>query len=179
MAATLVTTIGGASANSYVTLDEAETYLDTVLEADAWEAATAPRRTRALLQAARRLQDENWIGERATSTQALAWPRFDASKPDSSIGAYSYGYKMFGGRRGEVYSVTEIPERVKQAQIELALAYLDGWGADDGADEADVSEASVDGLRLVFKSDNPRAGQLPARAAKLISDLVRGPEFVR
>ena len=179
MAATLVTTIGGASANSYVTLDEAETYLDTVLEADAWEAATAPRRTRALLQAARQLQDENWIGERATSTQALAWPRFDASKPDSAIGAYGYGYKTFGGRRGEVYSVTEIPERVKQAQIELALAYLDGWGADDGADEADVSSLDIEGLSLSFRSSNPRAGQLPARVAKLIGDLVRGPEFVR
>ena len=174
MPVALVTTIGSASANSYVELDEADTYADNQLDVGAWDEASPANRTRALLMAVRRLNDENWVGDRVTITQALAWPRQDAAKPDSP--GLSYGWVT---GYGEPYSTTEIPDRVKHAQIELAIAYLDGWGRDDGGDEADLYQANVDGLYLAFKSSNPRAGDLPARVARLLSGLLAGPEWVR
>lgn len=169
MAATLITTLGGASANSYVDLDEAETYADTRLDADAWDGATAPRRIRALLQAARRLNDEHWVGDRVSATQALAWPRYNVLVPD--------GAAAWCG--GQYYDTTEIPLPVRQAQIELAIAYLDGWTFDDGGDEAIVEEFEADGVRTKFGAANPRAGDLPATVARLLSGLLRGPEWVR
>src|SRR5262245_17862286 len=117
---TLDTTIGGIASNSYVTVAEGDSYFDTRLISYAWTNANADDKARGLIMAADRLNDQNWRGERVTTTQALAWPRNDVEKKDAiTLGTMGYGahYGFY-----ECYLPTEIPPTVKIAQMELALA---------------------------------------------------------
>lgn len=108
MAVAIDATVGGASANSYVTLAEANTYMEGRLNASSWETdATDDNKNRALVEAANELTMLNWLGERTDSTQALSWPRQWAYDPDSPIQDY--------------YDSTVVPQRVKDAQMELAF----------------------------------------------------------
>lgn len=162
---TLVETIGSASANTYVTLSEFTTYCDQRLNADAFDGAEPDDKIRALLMAARRLERENWMGSKASSTQALVWPRSGVRKIDS-VGVYCL--------TGD-YLTTEIPQQVKDAQCELALAYLEDF--DDGAED-EIDSFSADGVSVKFRASRP-AGGLPAAAAQLLSGLILGAQLIR
>lgn len=187
-ASTLVTTVGGASSNSYVTLAQFNTYCEQRLNVDAFDEAQADDKIRALLMATRRLDRENWQGARAASTQALAWPRAGVIKPDGStvggsidsLGAgalfgYRGGYGIYATGYGEQYSSTEIPQPVKDAQCELALAYLAGYGASVSSDS--ISEFSVDGIRV--KTSGGGTAGWPDAVDELIGGLIRGNRIMR
>ena len=76
MAITLDATAGGASANTYVTLADAETYMEGRLYTTAWDAATDATKDKALAWASTILDDQfNWFGYQMTEEQALRWPR--------------------------------------------------------------------------------------------------------
>lgn len=106
MPSAIVSTPGGASSNSYITLSEGTDYADDALGTTQWSSATTDNRTRALLAATARLDELEWIGERATTTQALAWPRSGAE-----CGEHSYGSDV-------------IPAPIKRATWELAELLL-------------------------------------------------------
>lgn len=165
-------TIGGASANSYVELADAETYHDSRLNSDAWSRANEDNQTRALLMAANRLQDENWLGNRVTTAQRLAWPRINAAKVDP-VGAV-FGYQGYGYSYHftEVYKTDEIPQPVKDAQCELALAYLEGYPG------TVVTELKADGVAV--EMEHPALpGGLPPRVMRLIAGLIGGNRLTR
>lgn len=166
--ADLTTTIGGSTSNSYVSLDDFESYCDERLNVDVYYAADDDDRVRALLMAGRRLDRENWIGSPVTDTQALAWPRSDVPKRDAVRG---YGLSYWG----EEYSTTEIPLPIKRAQMELALNYLDGF--DDGEEDA-IQSFSADGVSVEFRGSRP-SGSLPSTVSQLIGGLLRGNRLVR
>lgn len=187
MASAIVATVGSASANSYVTLAEAVTYFGDKLNVKAWDVAETANQTKALLMAARRLERENWIGTRVTSTQALAWPRGDAQKPDGlggnndyipgagALTSYRGGYGIYFASFGETYSTTEIPQPVKDAQCELALAYLNGYGQTSGGT---IKSFSADGFSVSF-GETRNTAEIPEEALRLIAPLIRGPQLVR
>ena len=101
--ATLDATVGGASSNSYVTVIEADDYFDSRLNSSVWSSSTS--KDAALITAAYDLDSTfNWVGEPASETQSMEWPRLYVAGVES----------------------TEIPFDVKRAQMELALAYLSG-----------------------------------------------------
>lgn len=168
--------IGGSTANSYVDMDAAESYLDSRLNADAWTGANSDDKTRALLMAAKRLDTENWLGERVTITQRLAWPRIGVAKVDGVGIGYGgfYGYS-WGWGYGEQYLTTEIPQPVKDAQCELALAYLEGF--DESGDDA-IDSFSADGVSVKHRQSRPDGG-LPPKVTQLISGLIAGNRLVR
>ena len=112
MPITIDATVGGASANSFVTLAEAQTYMDGRLNGSSWDGATTDDQNRALVEATRWLSARTWQGERVNSTQALSWPRFWAPNPDL----------MFGGNW--FFDSTVIPQRIKDATAELAFQFL-------------------------------------------------------
>jgi len=171
---TLDTTIGGANANSYIDLTAAETYFDSRLNSDAWTGASADDKSRALLMAATQLQTRNWMGDRMTVTQRLAWPRWGVYKVDS-IGVSSYGYGALGWLYGDQYLPTEIPQQVKDAQCELAIALLEG--AAGGGEEA-MASFTADGLSVNFRNQGP-AGALPSRVSELLAGLTTGNRLIR
>jgi len=125
-------TPGSASANSYVTLTEAEAYFADRLRVDAWTSASAADKEKALLTACRHLERHRyWDGGGPAFTdphQRLAFPR---KRDTNAAGDYI------------------IPQPVKDAQCEEALALL-GRGAEQerrrALQAAGVTSFSVEGL---------------------------------
>ena len=122
MAVSIDATAGGASANSYITLSEANTFVEAMIESTdvgKWTTGTDDSRNRALTAAAERLDRERFLGARATDTQARQWPRTGVRKPDTYVNTYATGFPF---RISEDYFTdTEIPDQIKRAQIELAV----------------------------------------------------------
>ena len=102
-------TVGGSDANSYVTADDAETYFSTRFDSGSWQSATDGEKSGSLLSATNLLEQREWNGTAVTSTQALHWPRNGIPK-----------------RVGFTFeSNTAIPQRIKNAQMELAFALVE------------------------------------------------------
>jgi hypothetical protein len=120
-------TVGGASANSFCTLAEATTYLSGRLNTSLWDNAVADNQNRSLVEAARELNVLNYSSRKSTGTQALQWPRYFAFNPDASTFIPWY------------YTSTEIPQRVKDAQSELALEFLKAGSTDIAALDPTIS----------------------------------------
>lgn len=122
MAITIDATIGGANANSYLTLAEADAIADGLVEDSdvvAWSSATTDQKNRALYTAAVRLDRERYLGARVTNTQALQWPRTGVRRPDTYINTYMVGFPF--KITTDYFTDGEIPDQVKQAQAILAV----------------------------------------------------------
>ena len=148
MAITIDATVGGANANSYLTLADAQAIVDGfVQDADvtAWASATTDQKNRALFTATQRLDRERYLGARATDTQALQWPRTGVRKPDTYINTYTVGFPV--RITTDYFTDTEIPTQVKYAQVVLAV-YLhnnpDGIGLSGLEDYKNVKIGSID-----------------------------------
>ena len=138
MALTIDATSGGASANSYITLAEAETYMEGRSNVSLWTAATDGEKDLALVEAQRWMTVKGWLGLRSTTTQALAWPRQDVINPDDPNADY--------------YGTTTIPQRVKDAQAELALEFIKGGTTDISAFDSsgEIVEERVDVIAVKY-----------------------------
>ena len=75
MAATINATLSSASANSYVTLAEANTYFETVPDSSTWDDKTDDQKNRSLISSTRWIDSLNFYGDRCDTSQALSWPR--------------------------------------------------------------------------------------------------------
>jgi hypothetical protein len=155
VAPTLVATAGSGSANSYVTRANASTYLDARLNVTVWTAASDEDKDRALISATRALDGAPWIGFRASDTQALAWPRTYALKPDRPYDT---------GSDDIYFATTTVPQAVQDATCELALELL----------RAGDDRCAVQGHRGGRDEEEGRchrnrvaAGPRPARARKV------------
>ena len=112
---TLDATAKGASANSYVTRADAQTYFNGRNDADPWENADDADKDRSLMTATARLEREDYHGSITTQTQRLHHPRSGLVDKDSRN-----------------YSQDTISLPVQEATYELALAVLNGsWVPSD------------------------------------------------
>ena len=132
MPAAIDATLGGTSANSYVTLAAANTYFETVPDSSTWTDKTDDQKNRSLISATRWIDALTFYGDRCTETQALKWPR-DEYKVD-----------------GIDLSCTLIPEGIKVATYELARAFANDTDAITGTsgttgiyDEVELGELRV------------------------------------
>ena len=122
MAITIDATVGGANANSYLTLAAAELIIEGFVQDDdvtAWASATTDQKNRALYTATQRLDRERFLGARSTDTQALQWPRDGVRKPDTYINTYAVGFPF--RITTDYYTSVEIPDQIKKAQCVLAV----------------------------------------------------------
>ena len=122
MAISIVATVGAANANSYLTLSDAQSLIDGLIEDEdvvAWASATTDQKNRAIYTAAQRIDRERFLGARATDTQALQWPRTGVRKPDTYINTYTVGFPF--RITTDYYTDTEIPDQVKKAQAVLSV----------------------------------------------------------
>ena len=156
MAITIDATVGGASANSYITLSEADSNIEGLIiddDVQAWISATDDNKNRALFTAAVRIDRERFLGARVTNTQALQWPRTGVRKPDTYINTYATGFPFRIST--DYFTDTEIPEQVKKAQAILAV-YLnnnrDGLGLSGLEDFKNVKIGNLDATPNFFGS---------------------------
>lgn len=76
---------GKADANSYASVVDGDAYHDGHLYATAWTAATTENKEKALVFATRLLDAEfRFKGVKASTTQALQWPRAECRDPDGA-----------------------------------------------------------------------------------------------
>lgn len=99
--------VGGASANSYILVADATTYFTERLNATAWTNATTAQKEASLIMGTRWLDTEIWAGEKATTTQALKWPRLNCYDDE-----------------GNAIDDETIPSFIKYMTCELALYQL-------------------------------------------------------
>ena len=75
MAATINATLQSETANSFVTLAEANTYFETVPDSTNWDNKTDDQKNRALISATGWIDTLVFYGDRCDADQALKWPR--------------------------------------------------------------------------------------------------------
>ena len=122
MAITIDATVGGAAANSYITLSDANAIVEGLIADDdvvAWDNSSTDNKNRALYTAAVRVDRERFLGARVTNTQALQWPRQGVRKPDTYVNTYAVGFPFRIST--DYFTDTEIPDQVKRAQAILAV----------------------------------------------------------
>lgn len=139
MAVAIVATAGSASANSFVTLAEANTFMEARLNASTWETdASDDTKNRALVEATREIGTLGYDGNRTDDVQALSWPRQWAVNPDDPNGDY--------------YATTEIPQRVKDATMELAFQFVKAGTTDVAAQDstAGITRKKIDVLETEY-----------------------------
>ena len=114
MPAAIDATVGGASANSYVTLAAADTYFETTPDSGTWIDKTTDQKNRALISATRWIDALSFYGDRCTDTQALKWPRDNYTVDGVDL------------------ACTLIPDGIKTATYELARAFANDTTAITG-----------------------------------------------
>jgi len=144
VAAVIDATLGGASANSYVTLVDADAYFETVPDSTTWTDKTNDQRNRALISATRWIDALSFYGDRCTETQALKWPR-DNYKVD-----------------GIDLACTLIPIGIEVATYELARALANDTDAITGStgttglyDQVELGE-----LKVKYKASSMTPGMV-------------------
>ena len=154
MAIAIVATAKATNANSYVTLADAETYLEGRLAVTTWDADTDDNKNRSLRMSTDILDAYGWEGSRTTQAQRLEWPRANTTDRD-----------------GWGYSSDTVPRPIKEATYELAFALIDGTYevAPDALEKYD--RVKVDVIEVVPRSDY-RAGQLPDHIRDIVSHLL-------
>ena len=96
MAATIIATLKSATANSYVTLAEADTYFETAPESSTWDNKTDDQKNRSLIAACRWIDSLVYEGDRCDDGQALKWPRdnYTVDGVDLECGTIPNGIKL-------------------------------------------------------------------------------------
>ena len=103
--------------NSYVDIAETDAYLEDRLDGALWLGASPEVQDQSLVTAFHALNTMGWKGYVVSDDQAMAWPR---------VGSY---YDRSRGKQINFDSeATEAPQRVRYAQIELAVHYVANAG---------------------------------------------------
>lgn len=134
--ATLISTSGGSTSNSYVeSLSEANTVADVFrylprmgVSTTAWDAASDDSKTLALIQATVNIDAMNFLGQPSSQSQALAFPRTGISESIDDT----------------------IPSVVKQAQVAEACSLLSAPDEIDVLKTKDVKSFQIGSKSVTF-----------------------------
>jgi len=142
MAATINATLKSATANSYVTLAEANTYFETVPDSSTWDNKTDDQKNRALISATRWIDTLVFYGDRCDASQALKWPR-----------------NNYHVDRVEL-TCSAIPSDIKFAQYELARALANDTDAITGntGDKGLYEEVELGDLKVKYNTESQATG---------------------
>ena len=144
MAATINATIKSETANSYVTLAEANSYFETVPDSSTWTNKTDDQKNRALISATREIDNLVFYGDRCDEDQALKFPRTN--------------YQV---DRVEL-SCSTIPLNIKYAQYELARALANDTDAITGTTGKDgnFEEVKLGDLQVKYNTSSQGTGSI-------------------
>lgn len=110
-------------ANSYVSLDEAETYFSEHGLPDSWISASYSQKVSALLYGTRYIDNlGGFLGYPIVGTQSLLWPRVSIGTDFRNIAVLGAVQTFVLGRDNRIY--TGIPQILKEATLEAALTHL-------------------------------------------------------
>lgn len=124
--------------NSYVSLEEADTYFNTRISSNDWYNTDEEDKEVALITATSIIDNSPWAGQAVSETQALAWPRI-ASMFDPRLGRLV----TFSGNENSA------PLGVRTATYELAIYLIQNpaiFGKELGLSSAPT--ATPDNIRI-------------------------------
>ena len=140
---------GFSDSNSYVSVEEADTYLEIDIHEQTWPALDDSVKEKLLAMATREIDQKGvFKGEKTGDESALSFPRSCVKHPD-----------------GTPVEVDEIPTAVRQATIELARTLASGPSRDPNATQG-LEEIEVDVIRLKFTDG--QINSLPATVQRLL-----------
>ena len=144
MAATIDSTIKGASANSYASLSDSNDYFDTSPDSSTWTNKSDDEKKRALISATRWIETLVFYGDRCDEGQALKFPRTN--------------YQVDGVE----FTCTLIPNNIKYAQYELARALANDTDAITGTTGKDgnFSEVKLGDIQVKYNTDSQGTGSV-------------------
>lgn len=119
-------------ANSYNTVLEADTYFSDLNDTLWVDSVSDEDKESALIKASRYMQQKwrlQWRGSRIEAFQSLDWPRTGVPVPDFFDPFYKNHYVPPAFEDTTFVPSDYIPEEVKQCQLLLARATIDGSGA--------------------------------------------------
>ena len=167
---------GGADSNSYVTLQEAETYFADRLRVDAWSGASSADKEKALLTACRHVEacrirvHRRPYGYPGELPDAMGRP-YDPLAPSNPDQALSFPRKKDKDNAGDY----AIPKRAKDAQCEETLALV-ARGAEQerrrALQAAGVTSFSVDGLSESYGASTAGHPLESAEARALLAPFI-------
>jgi hypothetical protein len=165
-------TVAGPASNSYPDVAYADAFFANRLELDDWDAIVD--QDLALMTATAYVESSYQpFGYRASTTQALNFPRYDVEKPDSVWGSYSY------------YLPTEIPKPLKDAVCLFALSFASPAGTGSSSGAASSQTLKI-GKSIAFEtktetsssSSSASSGGILGEAGRLLRGLVKGTSGV-
>lgn len=173
MAITVETGSIVAGAESYVTVAEADTYHGN-RNNTGWTGTEAVKEA-ALRRAAAYLDGHyrnRWKGQPVKPlTQPMAWPRVGVRLIEGPQVFYDVDPSFYDSEYSGYLEITTIPQRLKDAQCELALRALSGELAVDG--ENNILSKKVDVLETSYMAGTVKGQKQYQIVDQLLSDLVR------
>ena len=144
MAATITATLSSASANSYVTLAEANTYFEPAPDSTTWDDKTVDQKNRALIAATRWIDSFVFFGDRCDQNQALKFPRNNYKIDNVEL------------------TCSSIPNNIKYAQYELARALANDTDAMTGnvGTNGNIAEAKLGDLEVKYNLASQGVGSV-------------------
>jgi hypothetical protein len=155
----IITTPGGSSSNSFITVSEADAYLaaTTLFDTSPWQSLTEAQKEERLILAALLMKTRfNWIGWPLYKKQALPFPRRMPGDEDFDESAIA------------------IPEDIKNAQAYIALDIVHRGSvgltpASHGTPKPDLKRLSLFGSLDVTLSDTAQGTSDPSSLGRAIA----------
>ena len=144
MAATINATLKSETANSYVTLTEANSYFEPAPESSTWTNKTDDQKNRALIAATRWIDTLVYYGDRCDNGQALKFPRNNYKVDDVEL------------------TCTTIPNNIKYAQYELARALANDTDAITGntGTDGNIEEVKLGDIQVKYNTSSQGTGSV-------------------
>ncbi len=144
MAATITATLSSATANSYVTLAEANIYFETVPDSSTWTNKSDDNKNRALIAATRWIDSLVFYGDRCDNGQALKFPRNNYEVDDVEL------------------NCSLIPNNIKYAQYELARALANDTEAMTGniGTAGNFEEVKLGDIQVKYNTESQGTGSV-------------------
>lgn len=158
MAFTFDSTIGSATGNSYVSVEESDDYFDGTLDSTKWGNLSTAQKEQLLTMATTRLESESYGGYVVTTTQRLQFPRSLLVHRNTPVVAY--------------YAEDEVPKEVQTATYELGMYFLkkslDELGLASEYDQETLSEYAVGPLTVKIR-EGMAVEKLPSNVVRALS----------
>ena len=141
--------------NSYIDIATGESYFAKKLNKSAWDDATNSDKALAILQSTLIIDQLNFVGEKADSDQNRQFPRKDD---------------------------TTVPEAIKNATAEIALALLDGKDPELEFENLDMVTQTYANIKASYNREHPPeyllAGVPSSTAWRYLLPYIRDPRNI-
>ena len=156
MAVSLTATAKSATANTYLSLTDANSYLDGTPNDDTWDAASDDQKNRALKSSTDRLEQVEWVSTVTDTDQRLAWPRLGITDRD-----------------GREFSDDAIPRPIEEATAELARRIIDGSYTSDDTGLEGFASVGVGSISVTPRSSR-KGAKLPEAVRLIVQPYAKG-----